>query len=681
MTLLAIDIGGTFTDLMAFGEKAKKNFQAKALSTPDDLAQGIIDCITKSGMEIGAAGDLIHGTTQAINTLIERKGAKTALVVTKGTRDVYIIGRGNRPESYNLFFHRARPLVERRLTFEVDGRILAGGKVRDEIDQAEIIELAERLAAEGVDAIAVCFLHAYANPVHEQAVGRILKERLGDCYVSLSHEILREYREYERTSTTVVNSYIGPRMSGYVHGLETRLAEIGFKGQLAIMQSNGGVMAPEVAVKKPVTMMESGPVGGIIASAQVGRALGFENVISFDMGGTTAKTSLIRDGEASMAEGYYVGGYASGDPVMAPVVDVVEVGAGGGSIAWIDEVGALKVGPQSSGADPGPICYSAGGTEPTITDANVLLGRIGADDFLGGEMKLDLDAAAQGILGKLDGTLEMGLLPIAQAIIQIAITRMSLAVREVSVEKGYDPRDFALVASGGAGPLHAVAIARELHIPTVIIPRFPAHFSALGMLMADERQDFIRTYIANLAEVDFDILLGIHEEMTAQAEEAIRQKGDIDYQVLLDLRYVGQEFTLSVPIEVSQIEAGDAKGIRQAFDTLHEHRYAHHAADEPVEMVNYRLVALGRRPVLHLPGIGADAAGGDTEVGHRPVYFDDTENSVDCPIYQRDGLTPGMEIDGPALVQEYASTTVIFAGDKCQVTDTGELVIAVRSGA
>ncbi len=679
MTLLAIDIGGTFTDLMAFGEKAKKNFQAKALSTPDDLAQGIIDCITKSGMDIGGVDDLIHGTTQAINTLIERKGAKTALLVTKGTRDVYIIGRGNRPESYNLFFHRARPLVERRLTLEVDERMLAGGVVRDELDEAQVTELADQLAKEGVDAVAVCFLHAYANPEHEQAVGRILQEKLGDCYVSLSHEILREYREYERTSTTVVNSYIGPRMSGYVHGLETRLADIGFKGQLAIMQSNGGVMAPEVAVQKPVTMMESGPVGGIIASAQVGRALGFENVISFDMGGTTAKTSLIRDGEASMAEGYYVGGYANGDPVMAPVVDVVEVGAGGGSIAWIDEVGALKVGPQSSGADPGPICYRGGGTEPTITDANVLLGRIGAEDFLGGEMPLDLEAATKGTMDKLGDTLEMELLPIAQAIIQIAITRMSLAVREISVEKGYDPRDFALVASGGAGPLHAVAIARELHIPTVIIPRFPAHFSALGMLMADERQDFIQTYIANLEEVDFSTVLGIHEEMTAQALEAIRQKDNIEYQILLDLRYVGQEFTLSVPVSVEQLQKADATGIRQAYDTLHEHRYAHHAADEPVEMVNYRLVALGCRPILHLPEIGV--GGGDTEVTHRPVYFDDTDKPVDCPIYQRDGLAPGQEFDGPALVQEYASTTVIFGGDHCKVTDTGELVITLRSSA
>ena len=334
-----------------------------------------------------------------------------------------------------------------------------------------------------------------------------------DAYLSLSHDILREYREFERMSTTVVNAYIGPKVGGYVKSLKSSLGDIGFDGNLSIMRSNGGVMTPEVATERPVAMMESGPVGGIIASAQVGQALGYDNVISFDMGGTTAKASLVKDGEPTLAPGYYVGGYASGHPVMLPMIDVVEVGAGGGSIAWIDDIGALKVGPQSAGADPGPICYRGGGTEPTITDANVVLGRLDPDNFLGGQMKLDADAAARGIAEKIAKPLKIDTIAAAQAIVEIAISKMSLAVREVSVQKGFDPRDFALVASGGAGALHVMAIARELHIPTVIVPQFPSHFSALGMLAADERHDFIRTYYSDLATLDFGELLKVYEEM------------------------------------------------------------------------------------------------------------------------------------------------------------------------
>jgi len=425
-------------------------------------------------------------------------------------------------------------------------------------------------------------------------------------------------------------------------------------------------------------MMESGPVGGIIASAMVGQRLGFDNVISFDMGGTTAKTSLIRNNELTMSEGYYVGGYASGDPVMSPVVDIVEVGAGGGSIAWIDEVRALKVGPQSSGADPGPICYGNGGTEPTITDANVILGRVGVSDFLGGEMKLDEASARSALETKLGQILKMDVVSTADAIVQIAIAKMSLAVREVSVQKGYDPREFAMVASGGAGPLHAVAIARELHIPVVIIPRFPAHFSALGMLMADERHDLVRTYLAALDEVDFDALVKISQEMHAEAHAVLKEQRNVRTQIMVDLRYVGQEFSLSVPIELRQLEAHDAAGMRKAFDDLHERRYAHHAADEPVEMINIRLVAVGERARFEFPSV-CQHGSGQVKVARRPVYMGRTDAPVDCAVYHRDRLAPGTEIAGPALIQEYASTTVMFGGDRCKVAETGEIVIILGS--
>ncbi|HZW75129.1 MAG TPA: hydantoinase/oxoprolinase family protein, partial [Caldimonas sp.] len=487
-----------------------------------------------------------------------------------------------------------------------------------------------------------------------------------------------------------------------------------------------------------------------------------------DMGGTTAKASLIKDGEPTMAPGYYVGGYASGHPVMVPVIDVIEVGAGGGSIAWIDDVGALKVGPQSAGADPGPICYPGGGAEPTITDANLALGRLDAEDFLGGQMRLDAQGALRGIkekiaaplklsvvaaaqaivdiaiskmslavrevsvakgydprdfalvasgggteptitdanlaLGRLDAEdflggqmrldaqgalrgikekiaapLKLSVVAAAQAIVDIAISKMSLAVREVSVAKGYDPRDFALVASGGAGPLHVVAIARELHIPTVVVPLFPAHFSALGMLSADERHDFIRTFYADLKEVDFAKLRAVCAEMLKEAQAGLRRRKDVEQQLQFDLRYVGQEFTLSVPVSPKQLESADRDAVRKAFDRLYEHRYAHHSPEEPVEIVNIRLAVIGKRPTLRFPRLakGTRASPASTQ----RVVFPGSERALACPVYQREALRAGARFSGPALVREHGTTTVLFKGDTCTVAKTGELVISVKGAA
>jgi N-methylhydantoinase A len=676
--VVAIDIGGTFTDLIGFDDAAGRFVQAKSLTTPAQLGQGVIDCIRKSSLAASAIDELIHGSTIAINTLIERKGAKTGLIVTRGTRDVYIIGRGNRPEAYNLFFHRHRPLVPRHLTREVEERLLSSGEVQVPLERADIAAAARVLAAEGVEAVAVCFLHAYVNPQHERIAGEMIRSALPGIYLSLSHEVLREYREFERMSTTVVNAYIGPKVGGYVKSLNGSLGEIGFRGTLSIMRSNGGVMTPEIATQRPAAMIESGPVGGIIATAQVGAALGALNVISFDMGGTTAKASLVRDGEPTMAPGYHIGGYASGHPVMLPMIDVVEVGAGGGSIAWLDDVGALKVGPQSAGADPGPICYRGGGTEPTITDANVVLGRLDPDHFLGGEMKLDAPGAYRGIAEKIAAPLQLDPVAAAAAIVDIAISKMSLAVREVSVAKGYDPRDFALVASGGAGPLHAIAIARELHIPKVIVPLFPSHFSALGMLLADERHDFIRTCYCDLATVDFTTLLRIHHEMVAEARAALRHGEGAQCQIHLDLRYAGQEFTLQVPVAPEQIEKGDRRAIRTAFDALYERRYAHHSPDEPVEMVNIRLAMIAKRPKLSFPCLSeVGRAVPSQAVPSREVHLRDTRKPLLCPVYQRSELAATSRIVGPALIQEHGTTTVLFEDDVCTVAPSGELTIAV----
>ena len=674
MIAVAIDIGGTFTDLVGFDTKAGRFVDAKSLTTPHDLVQGIVDCLHKSGLTAGAIDELIHGSTTAINTLIERSGAMTALVVTTGTRDVYIIGRGNRPEAYNLLFHRHRPLVPRHLTREVAERVLASGVVETPLDRDGVAKVAQALKAEGVEAVAVCFLHSYINPDHERAAGEIIRAALPDAYLSLSHEILREYREFERTSTTVVNAYIGRKVGGYVRVLKSKLEGIGFKGDLSIMRSNGGVMTPEVAQERPVAMMESGPVGGIIASARIGEKLGYGNVISFDMGGTTAKASLIRDGEPTMAPGYYVGGYASGHPVMVPMIDVVEIGAGGGSIAWRDEIGALKVGPQSAGADPGPICYRGGGTEPTITDANVVLGRLDPNNFLGGTMKLDAEGAKKGIDETIAKPLGLNTAQAAQAIVDIAVNKMSLAVREVSVEKGYDPRDFVMFASGGAGPLHVLAIARDLHIPTVIVPLYPSHFSALGMLLADERHDFIRTFYFDLAAVDFGKLIEVHDEMVAEAQSGLRHAKGAEQQVHLDLRYTGQEFTLPVPVTMAQLKKGDHRAIRTLFDKMYEQRYAHHSPDEPVEMVNIRLALVGKRPKLIFP---KKRGGKLAPSRRRPVHLGQGAKPVSCPVYTRDTLPAGGHIAGPALIEEHGTTTVLYPGDQCRVAPSGELIIAV----
>ena len=675
MIVVAIDIGGTFTDLIGFDTGTQRFLQAKSLTTPDNLVQGIIDCLNKSEISISQITELIHGSTTAINTLIERKGAKTGLIVTRGTRDVYAIGRGNRPESYNLFFHRHRPLVSRALTREINGRLLASGDVHEPIDAKSVADAIAYLKADGCEAVAVCLLHSYVNPDHEKAVGEAVKEAMPEAYLSLSHEILREYREYERMSTTVVNAYIGPKVGGYVSNLASNLANIGFAGNLSIMRSNGGVMTPAVATSRPVAMMESGPVGGIIASARFGKTLGLGDVISFDMGGTTAKASLVKDGEPTLAPGYYVGGYASGHPVMLPMIDVVEVGAGGGSIAWIDEIGALKVGPTSAGAAPGPICYRGGGTEPTITDANVVLGRLDPDNFLGGTMKLDAEGARKGVERGVAGPLGMDVIAAAKAIIDIAVSKMSLAVREVSVEKGYDPRDFALFASGGAGPLHVLAIARELYIPKVIIPLFPSHFSAVGMLLADERHDFVRTVYSDLSRLDFAKLRAVQVEMADEARGSLRFEGSADVQTQLDIRYVGQEFTLSVPVDAKMLEAGNREAVRKAFDALYEHRYSHSSPDDPVEVVNIRVAAVGKRVPLAFPRIGKTTEAKPSRM--RPVYFDDTKSPVVCPVYERESLLAGANFHGPAIVQEHGTTTVMFAGDFCTVAETGELIILV----
>jgi len=673
---IAVDIGGTFTDLIAYDAEAGRFLHAKSPSTPRDLVEGILACIDKSGGALAEASEVVHGSTVAINTVLEEKGAATALVVTAGTRDVYSIGRGNRPDAYNLFFRQPRPFVSRALTFEVPERMLASGEVLTPLDEEAVVAVCAALRDAGVDAVAVCFLHSYANADHERRAGEIIRAELPHAYVSLSHEILREYREYERTSTTVVNSYVGPVVSRYIDALDERLRARDFAGRLWIMQSSGGVMSPGVAARRPVAMMESGPVGGIIAAAEIGRELGFGNVISFDMGGTTAKASLVRDSSPTVADGYYVGGYAEGHPVLSPVVDVVEVGTGGGSIAWIDDVGALKVGPRSAGAEPGPIGYRRGGVDPTITDANLVLGRIRPSAFMGGEMALDVEASLRGIAERVAEPLGLDPIDAAHGIVAIANAKMSLAVREVSVAKGYDPRDFVLLASGGAGPLHAIEIARELHIPRVIVPRYPGHFSALGMLLTDQRHDLVQTIYARLEHVDSARAHSLYGEMATRLAELIEPER-LRVEAFFDMRYAGQDFTLPVPVHERELAANDLDTIRRRFDDVHERRYGHHAPDEEAEVVNLRLTGFGRREKARMID-GAVCARTPGQSSRAPVHFTAGAAAVDAPVYARDDLAAGDRIGGPALIEEYASTTVVFEGDRVTVAPSLELLIDVQ---
>jgi N-methylhydantoinase A len=677
--VLALDIGGTFTDLVAFDLATGEIHQAKSSTTPYDLAVGIRETLAKSGLPMATAETFIHGSTVAINTAIERTGARTALVVTEGMRDVYKIGRGSRPEAYNIFFKRPEPYVPRHNTLEIVERLNADGEVITILDRANATGVAQRLNSDDIESVAVVFLHSWANPDHEAAVGAIIAKEAPNLYRSLSHEILREYREYERMSTTVLNAYVGPRVKRYLGDLETLLGEFGFTGRLLIMQSNGGTMTPETAKRVPVNMMESGPVGGIIAAAEVSGTLGYKNVLAFDMGGTTAKVSLVQNGEPSIAQGYYIGGLASGHPVMLPVVDIIEVGTGGGSIAWIDEVGALKVGPRSAGGHPGPVCYGQGGTAPTVTDANVILGRLSPSRFLGGEMPLDVEGAREAIRTTIAEPLDLSIEAAALGIIKIAVAEMSLAVRGVSVERGYDPRDFAMVGFGGAGPLHSAQIARELHVPTLIIPRVPGHFSALGMLMSDLRHDYVRTYYKSLADSDFDDIRRIFSGMVAEARELLLNEGTaadaMTFQRFLDIRYVGQEFPIQTPVEESAIASGDMETIRAGFDEIHDRRYGHKATSEAVEIVNIRLTATGKRERSRFPEL--PPATTDALIAHRHVIFDDSLEGIECPIYDRERLGPGARISGPAVIQEYASTTVLFPGDEMQVAASGEMIVTI----
>jgi N-methylhydantoinase A len=679
MNIVGVDIGGTFTDLV--GTVDGRIVTAKTSTTPADPTRGVADSLEIAGTHLADLAEVLHGATIAINTVLERKGAATALVTTKGFRDVYAIGRGNRIEAFNLDFHRPKPLVPRERTFEVDERVRPDGSVLKVLATSASEALAARLEALDIDAVAVCLLHSWANPEHERVLGDVLRRALPGVFVTLSHEILREFREYERTSTTVLNAYVGPRVSRYLGTLEGYLKGGGFGGRLHLMRSNGGVMGLAHARAQPVSMMESGPVAGMIAAGRLARHMGLANAIGFDMGGTTAKSSLILDGEAAIEEGYVIGTPASGQPMQLPVVDIVEVGAGGGSIAWVDEAGGLHVGPKSAGADPGPACYGKGNLDPVVTDADLVLGRINAGRFLGGNMALDIAAAERAIEAKVGKPLGLGVKEAALGIAQIADAAMSLSVRAVSVNKGVDPRDTTMIAFGGAGPLHALAIAREIFIPRVIIPKLPGNFSALGMLMASWRQDFVRTLVGRIGTLEARVVEGVFAELSRSgADEAAHDgidKARAAFRFYADLRYVGQEHALQIPVDGPGALTADLDDLRRRFHAEHDKRYGQAAIEESLEIVNVRLVVTAARAdTLAETWLTAPwSPEGKIEETRRDVIFADPAKPVPARILWRPALPAGFTLEGPAVIEEPNSTILIHPGDRVTVDPSGHLVV------
>ena len=688
---LGVDIGGTFTDIALIDEATGQIYTGKVSSTPQDPSGGFMEAVQRllAKQQIAAqdVAYIVHGTTVATNAIIEGKVAPTGFITTEGFRDMLEIARQIRPTLYDLQFEKPRPLVPRHRCFGVPERLDAQGQVLTPLDEDALRQVANKLRDEGVESIAVCFLHAYANPAHERRAGEIIAEVFPEAVVSLSAEVAPEFREYLRASTTVINSCIRPVVARYLQRIEDRLAQAGIAAELLVMQSSGGVYTFAAARQKPVYMVESGPAAGVIAAAHLGQAQGYDQVISFDMGGTTAKAGLIQGGTPNVTKDYEVGTTAqsgvgatrgAGYPIRTPVIDLVEIGAGGGSIAWVDPGGILRVGPQSAGADPGPACYGQGGMQPTVTDANLVLGRLNPSYFLGGEIALDPAAAQRAIEQHCAQPLGMDLVEAAHGIVEIANTAMVNALRLVSVQRGYDPRDFALVAFGGAGPAHANRLAALTDIPVAIIPQSPGTASALGLLVTDLKHDYATTLIQRLDQVAPHTLEQTFRELEAQGRETLGREGmaeaAMEFRRQADLRYVGQSHELTLPLTTEALGPAQLEQLLEQFHRTHDRAYGFSAPGEDVELVSVRLSAIGQIAKPALAPL-AKAAGEATAKGQRPVYFAESEGYVDCPVYDRYALGAGAVVQGPAIVEEIDSTTVLHPHYQVRIDDFGQMVL------
>ena len=663
---VGVDVGGTFTDVVlvtADGELVT----AKVPST-DDQSVGVIDGIEKAcdeaGVETHAVDEFAHAMTVSVNALLERDGATTALVTSAGFRDVLEIGRQARPSLYDLDAEKTPPLVPRRRRFEVDERATADG-VTEAVDEDDLATVADAVAEADVDAVAVSFLHAYAHPENERRAAEVLRDRL-DVPVSASHEVLAEFREYERTSTTVADAYVTPKIDSYVGRLVERVGEYGVP-EPRVMQANGGVAAADTVREHAVTTALSGPAAGVVgasvtaADAVADRSL--DGLVTFDMGGTSSDVSLVRDGDVERTTDAAIGGH----PIHVPMVDVNTVGAGGGSVAWVDEGGALRVGPQSAGANPGPACYGRGGERPTVTDANLVLGYIGESTALGGELKLDTDAAHEALARLADAADLPDAAAAARGVYRVANANMTRAIRAVTVERGHDPRKFGLVAFGGAGPMHAAALADALDVETVVVPRACGVLSALGLLGADEKHDASRTRRSLAADVDPEEAEAVFAELEAEALADVSDPAAATVARAADLRYHGQSFELTVPVD----DPLSVPATVDRFHAAHERTYGYRM-DEPVELVTLRTTAVVERqaPATRY------AAAGDPDRGSRRANFGGEFHET--PVYAREALAAGSTVDGPAVLEQAESTVVIPPAWAGRVRDDGTLVLTAE---
>ncbi len=660
---IGVDSGGTFTDVCMFDDVRGTLQIWKVPSTPADPSLGITNGVVEGLETVGArAADiqfLGHGTTVATNALIELRGVKTGLVVSDGFRDLLEIGRQKRPSLYDMLAEKPQDLVTRDLRLEVKERLRFDGSVELALDETALRQAVTAMRDADVKSVAICFLYGFLNNAHEQRALAIVRELMPDAFVCASHQVAPEFREYERLSTTVVNAYLGPIMQRYIQRLQHRLDEIGLPVAPQLTQSNGGVIGFETAAELPVRTVLSGPSTGVVAAQAIGKLAGFENLITFDVGGTSSDVALLQGGHCALTGEATVHGY----PIKAPMLDIHTVGAGGGSIAYVDNGGLLKVGPRSAGADPGPVCYGRGNTEPTVTDANIVLQTLNPIEILGGRMKVRRDLALEA-MQRLADQLGLGVMETAQGILQVVVANMAKAIRVISVQRGHDPRDYALMAFGGAGPLHAALLARELDMSRIIVPLTPGALCALGLLMTDLRADFASTRVLPLSPTSLDAIASGFTGLGTQAQSWFdRENIGTEAQQIrrtADMRYAGQNYELAVPVPEGAIDAAALDQMLVGFEQAHKQRFGFVADGEAVQLVTLRVEAAGRVPKakLHaLPDAGpnADAA----RIGERPVYMAALGDFVACPIYTRDKLLPGNVLAGPAIVEQMDATTVI----------------------
>jgi N-methylhydantoinase A len=676
MRWVGVDVGGTFTDVVVYDEASGALEVGKSPTSPTDPAVGLLNALAKLKVDLADTGRVVHGTTIGTNAVLERKGAPVWMLTTRGFRDTLEIARTNRTVLYDIRARKPAPLVLRQRAIEIDERVAFDGSVRRPLDEAEVHRVVARIretAEPGPGALVVAFLNSYVNPAHERAVARIAAELLPGWFVCTSAEVLPELREYERFSTTALNAYIGPKVGGYLTGLADRLSDRGYGGEVFVTTSSGGIMPAAVAARFPVHTVLSGPAGGVAAAVNLGRITGHRNLITYDMGGTSTDVCLIEDLEPALTTEQHVAGL----PNRTPQIEINSIGAGGGSVAWLDAGGALRVGPRSAGADPGPACYGLGGTEATITDANVVLGRVGTDTPLAGEVELDADRARRALASLLGGVPGLADEPaLAEGIVRIAVARMVGAIKEISIAKGHDPRDFSLIAYGGAGPLHAAFIAEELEMPRVIVPTAPGNFSAFGSLISDLRRDYVRTRLTPTRHVTLAEVEAVFAELERGARADLVAAGIAHDRITLartlGMRYVGQSWELPVrwPAGTTSVD-----GLERAFHEAHERRYGH-AGDREAEIVNFRVTGIGGVPK---PSLARWSAAGTLPAARRrPRRVAFGVEMLDVDVHQRERLPGGASVSGPAIVEEMGSTTVIPPGWTGTVGPWGELVLERR---